>query len=130
MDSQAVCQMYDLCTQDGESNCNDGSQQAVVSPASSSIGLQANLTDQQLQTALMVRHCSHPHRVVPVHGPATTVVPNHQPTLASLCHAMHGARSEASQHSANLKASQHSAKFESITPQYAVAPLSLDWHAF
>ena len=55
-----------LCTQDGESDCNDGSQQAVLSPSSSSIGLQANLTDQQLQTALKVRHCSFSHTTVPL----------------------------------------------------------------
>ncbi|KAA6425748.1 MAG: glycosyltransferase family 77 [Trebouxia sp. A1-2] len=39
----------------GESDCHDGSKQVVLSTgasSSSSIGLQANLTDQQLQTAL------------------------------------------------------------------------------
>ncbi|KAL0034633.1 hypothetical protein WJX77_000275 [Trebouxia sp. C0004] len=38
---------------DGESDCHDGSKQVALSTgSSSSIGLQANLTDQQLQTAL------------------------------------------------------------------------------
>jgi len=48
-----------VCTQDGESDCYDGSKQVAIatgssSSSSSSIGLQANLTDQQLQTALAV----------------------------------------------------------------------------
>jgi len=47
-----------VCTQDGESDCHDGSKQVVLSTgtssSSSSIGLQANLPDQQLQTALAV----------------------------------------------------------------------------
>ncbi len=44
-----------MIAQDGEANCNDGSKQAASTSASSSIALQANLTDLQLQKALAVR---------------------------------------------------------------------------
>ena len=40
--------------QEGESKCNDGSKQSPLVKPGSSVELQANLTDQQIQTALAV----------------------------------------------------------------------------
>lgn len=42
--------------QGGESDCDDGSKQSAAVKPGNSIRLQANLTDQQIQTALKVSH--------------------------------------------------------------------------